>query len=124
VLALTDGRGVDVAADVVGGDETLQAVRSCAPEGRVLILGFTSGTIPAVAANRLLLRNVSVVGVGLGAFIPAQADILARTAEEVVRLVSEGLRPVVGATFPLSDGADALRALERRSAQGKLVLRV
>ncbi|MDA0160331.1 NADPH:quinone oxidoreductase family protein [Solirubrobacter ginsenosidimutans] len=124
ILELTGGRGVDVAADVVGGGETLQAVRSTAPEGRVLILGFTSGEIPAVAANRLLLRNVSLVGVGLGAFIPTEPDILVRTAGEVVRLVGAGLRPIVGATFPLAQGADALRALAARTAQGKLVLTV
>jgi NADPH2:quinone reductase len=124
VLELTGGRGVDVACDVVGGAETLQAVRSCAPEGRVLILGFTSGEIPSVAANRLLLRNVSVVGVGLGAFVPTEPDILARTAEEVGRLVAEGLRPIVGGTYPLERGADALRAMAARDALGKLVLTV
>jgi NADPH2:quinone reductase len=97
-------------------------VRSSAPEGRVLILGFTSGTIPAVAANRLLLRNVSLVGVGLGAFVPAEPDILTHTAAELLRLIGDGLRPVVGGTFPLEDGADALRALDRRAAQGKIVL--
>ncbi len=122
VLAATDGRGADVVADVVGGDATLQAVRSSAAEGRVLILGFTSGTIPSVAANRLLLRNVSLVGVGLGAFIPTEPEILTHTAAELMRLIGEGLRPVVGGSFPLEDGADALRALERRAAQGKIVL--
>jgi len=124
VLELTDGRGVDLTADVVGGDATLQAVRSTAPEGRVLILGFTSGAIPAVAANRLLLRNVDLVGVGLGAFLPADPGVLAACATEVSALVEAGLRPIVGTTIPLADGADALRALADRTAQGKVVLTV
>ena len=59
VLALADGRGVDLVADVVGGRETLAAVRTTAPEGRVLVLGFTAGEIPSIATNRLLLRNVA-----------------------------------------------------------------
>jgi NADPH2:quinone reductase len=121
-LELTDGRGADLVADVVGGEQTLQAVRSTAPGGRVLVLGFTSGSIPRIATNRLLLRNVSLVGVGLGAFIPTDPEVLVRTAAEVLRLIDAGLRPVVGVTRPLADGADALRDLAARTARGKLVL--
>jgi NADPH2:quinone reductase len=124
VLRHTGGRGADLVADVVGGDATLQALRATAPEGRVLILGFTSGTIPQVAANRLLLRNVSVVGVGLGAFVALQPSTMTETMAELGRLIDAGLRPVVGATYPLARGGDALRALERRTAAGKLVLTV
>jgi NADPH2:quinone reductase len=124
VLAQTGGRGADVVADVVGGDATLQAVRSAAPEGRVLILGFTSGTIPAVAANRLLLRNVSLVGVGLGAFAAVDPPTMVETAQELTRLVDAGLRPLVCRTFPLADGAAALRELAARTALGKVVLTV
>jgi NADPH:quinone reductase len=122
VLAQTGGRGADVVADVVGGDATLQAVRSAGPEGRVLILGFTSGTIPAVAANRLLLRNVSLVGVGLGAFAALEPETIVETAQELTRLVDAGLRPLVGRTFPLADGAAALHELAARTALGKMVL--
>jgi NADPH2:quinone reductase len=121
-LELTDGRGADLVADVVGGEQTLQAVRSTAPGGRVLVLGFTSGSIPRIATNRLLLRNVSLVGVGLGAFLPTDPEVLVRTAAEVLRLIDAGLRPVVGVTRPLADGADALRDLAARTARGKLVL--
>jgi NADPH2:quinone reductase len=124
VLELTGGRGADLVADVVGGDATLQAVRSTAPEGRVLILGFTSGTIPSIAANRLLLRNVSLVGVGLGAFVALEPQTMIETAGELMRLVDAGLRPLVGRTFPLADGAAALRELEGRTAVGKVVLTI
>jgi NADPH2:quinone reductase len=124
VLELTGGRGADLVADVVGGEQTLQAVRTTAPGGRVLVLGFTAGTIPQIATNRLLLRNVSLIGAGLGAFLPADPQILEKCAADVLALVAAGLRPIVGATYPLERGADALRALADRSARGKLVLTV
>jgi NADPH2:quinone reductase len=124
VLELTGGRGVDVVADIVGGPHTLQAVRSCAPRGRVLILGFTTGSIAEIGVNRLLLRNVSLVGAGLGALDEADPETKPRTAALLTELLDDGLRPLIGATFPLDRGADALRALEDRSAQGKLVLTV
>lgn len=124
VLELTDGRGVDVVADIVGGDETLQAVRTTAPEGRVLILGFTTGDIHAVKVNRLLLRNISVVGVGLGAFMAAEPDIWVSSGKKLTELIAVGLRPVVGATYPLEEGPRALSRLDQREALGKLVLTV
>jgi NADPH2:quinone reductase len=121
-LELTGGRGVDVVADIVGGDETLQAVRSCAPRGRVIILGFTSGGIAKIGVNRLLLRNVSLVGVGLGALDDLDPTTNPTVAALLSELLDQGLRPVVGQTYALAEGADALRALEGRRAQGKLVL--
>jgi NADPH2:quinone reductase len=122
VLALTGGRGVDVVADIVGGDHTLQAVRTCAPRGRVLILGFTTGSIASIGVNRLLLRNVSLVGAGLGALDDADPTTNPRVAALLAELLADGLRPIIGATFPLEQGADALRELENRTAQGKMVL--
>jgi NADPH2:quinone reductase len=122
VLERTGGRGVGVVADVVGGPETLQAVRTTAPEGRVLVLGFTAGEIPSIPTNRLLLRNVTLVGVGLGALTTTVPDLIGQTAAELTRLIDEGLRPVVGATVPLERGGEAIRQLEDRTAQGKIVL--
>jgi NADPH2:quinone reductase len=122
VLALTGGKGVDLVADPVGGDATTEAVRATAPEGRVLILGFASGAIPAVTGNRLLLRNVSLVGAGLGALLPFAPNVLSDSAGQLRTLVSGGLRPLIGATLPLEDGAEALRRLADREAQGKIVL--
>ena len=124
VLSLTGGRGVDVAADIVGGDDTLQAVRTTSPGGRVVILGFTSGEIAKIAVNRLLLRNVALIGAGLGAFLPADPEILRTSADAVAELIAAGLRPVIGEVFPLGRGADALRLLGDREARGKLVLSV
>ena len=123
VLELTDGKGVDVVADIVGGEETLQAVRSTAPEGRVIILGFTAGAIHEVKVNRLLLRNVSVVGAGLGAFSESKdPEVMAECGAELNRLVDAGMRPIVGSVYPIEEGAAALAQLDGRGALGKIVL--
>jgi NADPH:quinone reductase len=125
VRELTGGRGADVIADPVGGDRFDASLRCLAPEGRLLVIGFTSGRIPEVAVNRLLLRNVDVVGVAWGAFLGVDPDLGRAIAEDLDRLVAAGhVRPVVGATYPLEEGAQALRDLEDRAAQGKIVLRV
>lgn len=123
-LAWTDGEGVDVVADVVGGDATLEAVRATRPEGRVLILGFASGTVPAIAANRLLLRNVGLLGVGLGALASRDPNLFRECSTELKQVLHTGLEPVVGEVFPLESGSDALRMIQDRSAGGKLVLSV
>jgi NADPH:quinone reductase len=122
VLELTGGRGVDVVADIVGGDHTLQAVRTCAPRGRVIILGFTTGSIAKIGVNRLLLRNVTLVGAGLGALDDADPTTNPTVEALLTELLHDGLRPIIGATFPLEQGADGLRAMENRTAQGKIVL--
>ena len=68
VKELTDGRGVDIVVDPVGGDRFTDSLRSLAPGGRLLVIGFTGGEIPTVKVNRLLLNNVDAVGVGWGAW--------------------------------------------------------
>ena len=123
VRDLTDGRGVDVVYDPVGGKRFTDSVRSLAPEGRLLVVGFAEGEIPSVAANRLLLKNVSVVGVGWGALIAEMPDLVAEIAAALERLADAGhVRPMVGATYPIEQGAQALRDLDERRATGKLVL--
>jgi NADPH2:quinone reductase len=126
VLALTEGgNGVDVVADIVGGDETLQAVRSTAPEGRVIILGFTTGAIHEVKVNRLLLRNISVVGAGLGAFGETKdPEIMSECGVELNKLIAGGMRPIVGTVYPIEEGAAALAQLDGRGALGKIVLTI
>jgi len=76
VKSLTGGRGADVILDPVGGDRFTDSLRSLAPEGRLLVVGFTGGEIPTVKVNRLLLNNVDVVGVGLGAFVMHEPNLL------------------------------------------------
>jgi NADPH2:quinone reductase len=123
---LTDGRGVDVVVDPVGGAERFtDSLRSLAPEGRALVIGFTAGEIPTVKVNRLLLNNIEVVGVGWGAFVAAHPDYLGEQWSELTPLLESGaLRPLIGAVYSLDDAADALAEIDERRATGNVVLRI
>jgi NADPH2:quinone reductase len=121
--ALTGGRGVDVVLDPVGGDRFTDSLRSLAPEGRLLVVGFTAGEIPTVKVNRLLLNNVDVVGVGWGAFWMHDPSYLAEQWERLVPYLASGaLTPPLGASFPLEKAAEALAELDERRATGKVLL--
>jgi NADPH:quinone reductase len=119
----TGGRGVDVVVDPVGGDAFDDAIRVLATEGRLLVLGFASGGgIPTVKVNRLLLRNVSVVGVGLGEFINRTPGAQAEFGIGLGKLVDTGLRPPPPVRYPLSEGRAALESLANGGVLGKVVL--
>jgi NADPH2:quinone reductase len=119
----TDGRGVDVVVDPVGGDAFDDAIRVLATEGRLLVLGFASGGgIPTVKVNRLLLRNVSVVGVGLGEFINRTPGAQVEIGIGLGTLVDAGLRPPPPVRYPLSEGRAALESLATGGVRGKVVL--
>lgn len=125
VLDLTDGRGVDVVVDPVGGDRFTDSLRSLDTDGRLLVIGFTAGEIPTVKVNRLLLSNLSVVGVGWGAYWQGDLGFPRRQWDELRPLIDEGaLDPPIGGRFSLTDAAEALGAIENRTALGKLVLTV
>ena len=119
----TDGRGVDLVVDPVGGSAFDDAIRVLATEGRLLVVGFASGGgIPTVKVNRLLLRNVSVVGVGLGEFINRTPGAQAEIGAGLGKLVDSGLRPPPPVRYPLSEGRAALQSLADGGVRGKLVL--
>jgi NADPH2:quinone reductase len=122
VRELTGGRGVDLVLDPVGGDAFDDAVRVLAPEGRLVVIGFAGGGIPVVKVNRLLLRNVSVVGAGYGEYVRANPEALPEIAAAVAALVGAGLRPPKPVEYPMAEGAEALRALARGDILGKVVL--
>jgi NADPH:quinone reductase len=125
VKELTGGRGVDIVVDPVGGDRFTDSLRSLAPGGRLLVIGFTGGEIPTVKVNRLLLNNVDVVGVGWGAWTLSHAGALAEQWAAIERLLSSGqLPPPEPVVYPLDQAAAAVGSLENRSAKGKVVLRV
>jgi NADPH:quinone reductase len=117
------GGGVDVVVDPVGGDRFTDSLRSLREGGRVVVVGFTGGSIPEVRVNRLLLNNTEVVGAGWGAFVLSKPDAFRQVGDEVNRLAEAGfIRPIVGARFPLERAAEALHVLDERRATGKIVL--
>jgi NADPH2:quinone reductase len=123
VKELTGGAGVDLVVDPVGGDRFTDSLRSLAPEGRLLVVGFTGGDIPTVRVNRLLLNNIDVVGVGWGAFALARPGYLAgQWADLEPHLRSGALDPLMSATFPLERAAEALARIDERQVTGKVVL--
>ncbi len=125
VKELTDGRGVDVVLDPVGGDRFTDSLRSLAPGGRLLVVGFTGGEIPTVKVNRLLLNNVDVVGVGWGAwYVKHPGFIREQWAELEPHLASGALSAPEPQVFALDEVASAIGALERREALGKVVLAI
>jgi NADPH2:quinone reductase len=119
------GGGVDIVIDPVGGDRFTDSLRSLAEGGRVVVVGFTGGSIPEVRVNRLLLNNTEVVGAGWGAYVMGKAEVNRQIGAEVNRLVDEGfVRPIVGGRFPLERASEALELIDGRGALGKVVLDV
>jgi NADPH2:quinone reductase len=120
---LTGGNGADVIYDPVGGDAFDQAMRSIAWKGRLLVVGFTSGRIPEVPANLILLKGCQVVGVFWGAFTAREPETNVENLADLGRLYEQGrIKPHVSKTYPLERAADALNAILRREAKGKVVL--
>ena len=125
VAELTGGRGVDIVMDPVGGDRFTDSLRSLAPAGRLLVVGFTGGEIPTVKVNRLLLNNIDVVGVGWGAWTMTHPGALQEQWDGLAALLTSGrLAAPQPEVYPLEDAAAAVASLENRTARGKVVLRV
>lgn len=126
VLGLTGGQGVDVVMDVVGGDVFTDSLRSLAPQGRLLVVGFASGQgIPEVKVNRLLLNNVDVRGVGWGAYAMVRPGFMAEQWEQLVPMIESGVvKPPVGSTYRFEELGRALTDIEARRILGKAVVRI
>jgi NADPH2:quinone reductase len=125
IKALTEGKGVDVVYDPVGGPYTEQALRSMAWGGRLLVVGFAAGEIPRIPTNLALLKGCAILGVFFGEFTkrdpPRHAESLRRLGE----WYRDGkLRPHVAERLPLERAAEALRMMAERQVRGKLVLTV
>lgn len=122
VRAVTIGRGVNVVVDSVGGDATMDALRLLAWGGRLLIVGFSSGEIPQIPANRLMLRRLSAIGVYWDNTHDREA--VARTNERLSSFIANGeVRPHIGAVFPFDELPQALAALGDRGTTGKVILK-
>lgn len=123
VKELTGGRGVDVVVDPVGGDRFTDSLRSLGVGGRLLVVGFTGGDIPTVKVNRLLLNNVDVVGAGWGAWTFSHPDYIREQWSELEPLLASGkVSAPAPEVYPLERAADAIAALENRTARGKVVV--
>jgi len=123
VKELTGGKGADVIYDSVGGDVFDKSLKCIAWNGRLLVIGFAGGTIPSVAANRILLKNIAVTGLHWGAYAKNEPQRIPETYAALFRLYEEKkLHPVVYKSYPLEQAAEALAALGSRKTHGKVVL--
>jgi NADPH2:quinone reductase len=117
--------GVDLVIDPVGGDRFTDSLRSLREGGRLVVVGFTGGSIPEVRVNRLLLKNTEVIGAGWGAYVMAKPEVTIEIGRAVAELMDSGaVAPLVGARFPLERAGEALSLLDERGATGKVILEV
>lgn len=123
--ALRAEGGVDVVYDAVGGPAFDEALRACKPEGRLLAIGFASGTVPQIPANLLLVKNLTVSGFWYGGFESHAPARVAASMAELLRWRAEGLiRPHVSHVLPFEAFPEGLALLRDRKATGKVVIRV
>jgi NADPH2:quinone reductase len=121
--AVKDLGGADLIIDPVGGDRFTDSLRSLKLDGRLVVVGFTGGSIPEVRVNRLLLNNIDVVGSGWGAYITRRPEVIGEVARALDELIAGGhVDPVVGARLPLERATEALELIDGRGATGKVVL--
>lgn len=115
--------GVDIVVDPVGGDRFTDSIRCLKDDGRLLVIGFTAGEIPTVQVNRLLLNNVSVVGVGWGAYVLKRQGYVSMEWEKLLPHIASGaLHPPIGGRFSLDEAAKALLEIDERRATGKVLI--
>jgi NADPH:quinone reductase len=125
VKSLAGSKGLDICVDNVGGSLFATLARFMGWNGRLLPIGFTSGEIPSLAMNLPLLKNYSVVGVFLGAWMERFPDDAARASQAIMAWVGEGkLRPRVDRVLPLQRAGEAMSLVANRSAMGRIVLQV
>lgn len=123
VKAFSGGRGADVVFDPVGGDVFDESMHCIAPDGRLLVVGFTGGRPASVATNHVLIKSVSVVGVRAGEYLRNHPDRAPGIIDRLARLPQEGaFRPLIGARFALGQALQALQALQERRVPGKVVV--
>lgn len=131
VLEITDGRGVDAVYDPVGGDVFMQSLRCMAPEGRIMPVGFASGTIQQIPANILLVKNLTVCGLNMGYYMGWSPDDVRYEYEDRMRDLMNlmfgwyeagKIRPVSGGVYPLDRFQDAMAAVLGRQSQGRIAL--
>jgi NADPH2:quinone reductase len=119
----TGGRGADVIYDPVGGDVFEKSTKCIAFEGRLLVIGFTSGKFPTIRANHMLVKNYGVLGLHWGLYRVHEPQAMVDCQRELYRLYGEGkIKPLLGERAPLSDAPAALARVAGRGSVGKVVL--
>ena len=124
-LELTGGKGVDIVWDPVAGDRFLDTIRVLAAAGRWVVIGFVGGPIPQVPLNRVLLKNIDVVGTYIGGWLQTNPSMTLHLRARVAAMIESGhIRPVTGSLHPFERAVDAFRDLAERRALGKVVLKI
>ena len=123
VMEETDGRGADVIYDSVGGETTDRSLKCIAWNGRLLVIGFASGEIPEVKLNRILLKNIAIVGLHWSAYPEREPERIDDCFEGLFEMAARReIDPLVSARYPLEEAGVALEALAGRRTVGKIVL--
>ena len=123
VKGLTGGRGADVIFDPVGGDVYDRSTKCIAFEGRIVIVGFTSGRIPHAAANHLLVKNYSAVGLHWGLYSKRAPELIPVATRALLELYAAGkIKPLISARIPLADAPAALASVAGGKSTGKVIL--
>ncbi|OBK24697.1 NADPH:quinone oxidoreductase family protein [Mycobacterium asiaticum] len=118
----TNGQGVDIVVDPVGGRAFDDAIRALAIDGKLLVIGFAAGSIPTLTVNQLLLRNVGVLGVAWGEYLNKVPGSAVEFSAGLNQLVALGLKPPPPQRYPLSEARAALQTLDDGGVLGKVVL--
>jgi NADPH2:quinone reductase len=125
VKRVTGGRGADVVFDPVGGDVYDRSTKCIAFEGRIVLVGFTSGRIPQAATNHVLIKNYSVVGLHWGLYAKRAPELIAPAARALLDLYESGkIKPHISARIPLSEAPRALATVAEGKSTGKVILTV
>ncbi|MGQ0843830.1 MAG: NADPH:quinone oxidoreductase family protein [Sporichthyaceae bacterium] len=125
IRALTDGRGVDVVVETVGGAVFAASLSATAWEGRVVVIGFASGEIPTVKAGHVLVKNIAVLGLQVSDYRDREPESVRLALGEILDLIAEGRLDVpIAAVYPLEKAGDALAAVRAGTAIGKVVLEI
>jgi NADPH2:quinone reductase len=119
----TDGHGADVIFDPVGGDVFDQSTKCIAWEGRIMVVGFTSGRIPEIRTNKILLKNMSVIGLWWGNYRFHNLQLIEETQERLYQMYADGaIKPVIHSVYDLKDLPEALKLIENRESYGKVII--
>ncbi|MBK7357238.1 NADPH:quinone oxidoreductase family protein [Propionivibrio sp.] len=123
IKELTNGRGADVVYDPVGGELFSASLRSIAFEGRILLIGFASGSVPQIPANHLLVKNVDVIGLNWPAYAELHPKVMTRSLRTLIQwYLSGAIKPHISAIYPLERAVEALNQVVTRKSTGKVVI--